>query len=88
VGSDHENSLRKSSPPVHITGSDSNDGERNKSGGFAPFKHTNDIELVEGDLDIKDTSTKNASRKAAYDTKGIMESQGSTSKLPLAQLGR
>ncbi|XP_059438915.1 uncharacterized protein At4g18490 [Corylus avellana] len=91
VGSDHENSPRKNSPPVHITGSDSNDGERNKSGGNAPFKHTNDTEPaepVEGDLDIKDTSTKNASRKAAYDTKGIMESQRSTSKLPLAPLGR
>jgi hypothetical protein len=91
VGSDHENSPRKNSPPVHITGSDGNDGERNKSGGTAPFKHTNDTEPaepVEGDLDIRDTSTKNASRKVAYDTKGIMESQRSTSKLPLAPLCR
>jgi hypothetical protein len=91
VGSDHENSPRKNSPPVHITGSDSNDGERNKSGGNAPFKHMNDTEPaepVEGDLDIKDTSTKNNSRKMAYDTKGSIENQRSTSKLPLAPLGR
>jgi hypothetical protein len=53
---------------VHITGLNSNDGERNKLGGIAPFKHTNDTEPAEpaeGDLDIKDTSIKNASRKAA-----------------------
>lgn len=90
MGSDHENSRSKISTPVCMTRSDSDDDKRNKSGGNASMQHMDDIEppeLAKGEVDMKDTSTTNVSRKTEHDIQGS-ESQSPTSKLPLVQLVR
>lgn len=86
VRSDHEKSPYKISSPVFITGSDRDDGERNKSDGLAPIKHMDDTEPAENDLDMKDNFLTNVSRKNPHDTKGIWQNQSSTSGLHLAPL--
>ena len=91
MGSHHEDSPWKNSPPMHITASDSNDAERNKTGDNAPITFMDDTEPDESavrDLDMEDNSITNVSRKIPYETKGIRENQSSTSKLPSAPLDR
>ena len=91
MGSHHEDSPWKNSPPMHITASDSNDAERNKTGDNAPITFMDDTEPDESavrDLDMEDNSITNVSRKIPYETKGIRENQSSTSKLPSAPLNR
>ncbi|KAF5472992.1 hypothetical protein F2P56_009643 [Juglans regia] len=88
VRSDHEKSPYKISSPVFITGSDRDEGERNKSDGLAPIKHMDDTEPAENDLDMKDNSLTNVSKKNPHDTKGIWQNQSSTARLHLAPLCR
>ncbi|XP_041027503.1 uncharacterized protein At4g18490 [Juglans microcarpa x Juglans regia] len=86
VRSDHEKSPYKISSLVFITGSDRDDGERNKSDGLAPIKNMDDTEPAERDLDMKDNSLTNVSRKNPHDTNGIWQNQ--SSRLHLAPLCR
>nr|XP_023907347.1 uncharacterized protein At4g18490-like [Quercus suber] len=91
MGSHHEDSACKNSPPMHITASDNNDAERNKTGGNEPIRFVDDMEPAESaeqDLDMEDNTVTNISRQMLYDTKGVKKNEGSTSKLSLAPLGR
>ncbi|KAL0011254.1 hypothetical protein SO802_006362 [Lithocarpus litseifolius] len=93
MGSHHEDSACKNSPPMHITASDNNDAERNKTGGNEPirFMVMDDMEPAESaeqDLDMEDNTVTNISRQMPYDTKGVKKNESSTSKLSLAPLDR
>ena len=91
MGSHHEDSACKNSPLMHITVSDNNDGERNKTGGNEPIRFMDDIEPAESaeqDLDMEDNTVTNISRQMPYDTKGVKKNESSTSKLSLAPLDR
>ena len=91
MGSHHEDSACKNSPPLHITASDNNDAERNKTGGNEPIRFMDDIEPAESaeqDLDMEDNTVTNISRQMPYDTKGVKKNESSTSKLSLAPLDR
>ena len=91
MGSHHEDSACKNSPPMHITASDNNDAERNKTGGNEPIRFMDDMEPAESaeqDLDMEDNTITNISRQMPYDTKGVKKNESSTSNLSLAPLDR
>ncbi|KAM3700464.1 hypothetical protein ACJW31_05G100300 [Castanea mollissima] len=91
MGSHHEDSACKNSPAMHITASDNNDAERNKTGGNEPIRFMDDMEPAESAehyLDMEDNTVTNISRQMLYDTKGVKKNESSTSKLSLAPLDR
>ncbi|XP_050287223.1 uncharacterized protein At4g18490-like [Quercus robur] len=91
MGSHHEDSACKNSPPMHITASDNNDAERNKTGGNEPIRFMDDMEPAESaeqDVDMEDNTVTNISRQMPYDTKGVKKNESSTSNFSLAPLDR
>ncbi|KAL6333518.1 hypothetical protein AAG906_028703 [Vitis piasezkii] len=82
--SNHECSQFDTSPPLHITTSQSNDTERNKMGcgDHVPAENIDGTQPEKCDLDLEDILL----RKALHDTKADSENKNSTSELTLTPL--